>query len=598
MERRRFLSGLVGVMALAALVPWTFNLGTGVHSTLAYGAFYANSPQGGASGAALQKFVNGLPGLGATNANNLGQYMPVANPDTTTFPGCDYYVIGVSEHQEQMHSNLPGTGYGKGTHVRGYYQINSGTSGATDNSAHYLGPVIVAHVDRPVRVRYRNMLPAGKCWLPEDYQTLMGAGQIPGQPAGTNYAQNRTAVHLHGGVTPWISDGTPYQWFTPAGTTYNVNRGASFQPVPDMPPPAAGEYTCYYSNQQSARLMFFHDHAVGITHYNVYAGMAAGYLIRDPVEQALVTSQVIPSNAYEVPLIIQDKTFVPNNVTTVITGDPAWNPGAWGFPAGTGVYGDLWMPHVYEPNQSPNSATPGPPDGRWDYGQWVFGILPNVPPFSPLPGEAPDLSNPQVYTLSTTPEAFMDTPVLNGTAYPFKVVEQRRYRFRILNACNDRTLNLQLYYAADGGGANGTGGAGATGTASVSGGEVSSIFLNTAGAGYHNAPGVFLTGGGGYGATATATVSAGGVVTGITVTNGGTGYTSAPIVTIGSAAEVTMMQAPATSAIPVGVAPNPVNVGPQFIQIGNEGGLLPAPVVLNDPNNVLGQNPRQGPHLY
>ena len=43
------------------------------------------------------------------------------------------------------------------------------------------------------------------------------------------------------------------------------------------------------------------------------------------------------------------------------------------------------------------------------------------------------------------PEAFMDTMMVNGTAYPYLVVAPGPYRFRILNACNDRYLNLQLY---------------------------------------------------------------------------------------------------------------------------------------------------------
>ena len=58
--------------------------------------------------------------------------------------------------------------------------------------------------------------------------------------------------------------------------------------VPDMPDPGNGSITYYYTNAQSARLMFYHDHAYGITRLNVYAGMAAGYLITDPIEQALV----------------------------------------------------------------------------------------------------------------------------------------------------------------------------------------------------------------------------------------------------------------------------------------------------------------------
>ena len=50
-------------------------------------------------------------------------------------------------------------------------------------------------------------------------------------------------------------------------------------------------------------------------------------------------------------------------------------------------------------------------------------------------------------TVSIVPESYMDTPVVNGTAYPYMTVQPKAYRFRILNACNDRMLNLQLYYA-------------------------------------------------------------------------------------------------------------------------------------------------------
>ena len=64
---------------------------------------YANSPN-------LRKFVDSLPGLGSANANNLGQYIPVAVPDTTTYPGSDYYEIGLKQYQEQMHPDLPAAG--------------------------------------------------------------------------------------------------------------------------------------------------------------------------------------------------------------------------------------------------------------------------------------------------------------------------------------------------------------------------------------------------------------------------------------------------------------------------------------------------------
>ncbi len=58
-------------------------------------------------------------------------------------------------------------------------------------------------------------------------------------------------------------------------------KGVSLQNVPDMPDPGDGSTTYYYTNEQSARLMFYHDHAFGITRLNVYAGEAAGYVITD-----------------------------------------------------------------------------------------------------------------------------------------------------------------------------------------------------------------------------------------------------------------------------------------------------------------------------
>ena len=65
-------------------------------------------------------------------------------------------------------------------------------------------------------------------------------------------------------------------------------KGVSSQDVPDMPPSGQGAMTFYYTNQQSNRLMFYHDHALGITRLNVYAGEAAGYLIVDPYEEDLI----------------------------------------------------------------------------------------------------------------------------------------------------------------------------------------------------------------------------------------------------------------------------------------------------------------------
>jgi len=461
-------------------------------------ANWANSPP-------LAKFVDTLPGLTAANANNLGQYLPVATPDTTTFPGSDYYIIELREYSKKMHSDL------NPTKLRGYVQVDS--AGADVAPINYLGPIIVATKDRPVRLKFINKLPTGTggdLFIPVD-ETYMGAGEGP--IPGTKYTQNRADIHLHGGRTPWISDGTPHQWITPAGENTPYVQGVSMQNVPDMcfqkvapynaipkatdpncltgttnPGPGAASY--FFTNQQSTRLMFYHDHAFGITRLNVYAGEAAGYVITDPMEQDLVDRGIIPGTKSAaagggtvmggmIPLIIQDKTFVDATPTVhPVTGqtvpkvritDPLWN---WGSSAPVGgvvppVTGDLWMPHVYMPAQLPEGSNTGGvnPFGRWMYGPWFYPATNVVhgPVANPYYDPNCSSSNPFLFAQCQTPgqpslipgtpnvssgmEAFQDSVVVNGTAFPTLTVDPTAYRFRILNAANDRFQNLSFYVA-------------------------------------------------------------------------------------------------------------------------------------------------------
>ncbi len=481
---------------------------------------YANSPN-------LRKFVDKLPGLGVGNANNLGQYIPVATADAATYPGSQYYELSVNEYAVQMHSDLPGpctttlagvTTCGGATLpttiLRGYRQLNN-PGGLADTSIHYLGPVIIAKSfdprkapgvggnGWPVRLKIVNNLPrqgapgafglAGQLPIPVD-TTVMGAGTGPLNPFEL-YTQNRVTTHLHGGFTPWISDGTPHQWKVPAGETIastSYPKGASFQNVPDMIAgvgcaatgnPAAcvtpndydGTSTLYYTNQQSSRLMFYHDHAYGITRLNVYAGIAAGYLLYDQVEEDLITgtnvsgvfngtalagTKILPDMTtgatwtatggvykYGIPLIIQDKTFVNGPGIAAIPGfagtptdatlnvDPLWSWGncdALTSPANCG--GQLWFPHEYMPNENIYDPSGFLAMGRWDYGPWM---------------NPPALVNNNILPSPTiVPEAFMDTMVVNGTAFPTVTLPPQAVRFRILSVGNDRMLNLQLYKAA------------------------------------------------------------------------------------------------------------------------------------------------------
>ena len=183
------------------------------------------------------KFVDKLPGLGPAAANNLGQYIPVAKSDTTTFPGSDYYEIAVVQYQERMHSDLPPTtqrGYVQletSVVTGSHYPLPGGKFGV--DKPHFLGPTIVAQKDRPVRIKFTNLLPtgaAGDLFLPTD-STIMGSGMGPtGASAPVDegtvmdgvrnplcgedpksemcFKDNRATLHLHGGNTPWISDGT------------------------------------------------------------------------------------------------------------------------------------------------------------------------------------------------------------------------------------------------------------------------------------------------------------------------------------------------------------------------------------------------------
>jgi FtsP/CotA-like multicopper oxidase with cupredoxin domain len=607
-QRLFVITGLVAAMAAPAWAVTPMPNPGGVPDYFAT-PNWANSPP-------LRKFVDTLPLLNAAGANNLGQYIPVAIPDTTTYPGSDYYEIELGQYSEKMHSDLPAT------RLRGYRQTN--TTDATVSQFHYLGPLIIAQKDRPVRVKFTNSLPTGaggNLFVPVD-TSIMGSGPfeinydpVTKLPAPTNsgtFTQNRADLHLHGGRTPWISDGTPHQWITPAGETTTYPKGVSVVNVPDMPNPGPGSQTYYWTNQQSARLMFFHDHAWGITRLNVYVGEAAGFLLQDPTEQALVTAGLIPAD--QIPLIIQDKTFV--DEATIGATDPTWN---WGTVPGSAVTGDLWWPHVYMPAQNPFN-----PDlsginafGRWHYGPWFYpptpvcgsspdAVKPYCIEFGPVanplynpacdpatapngfcqPPEMPGTPNP-----SWGAEAFLDTPLVNGTAYPTLTVDPKAYRLRILNAAHDRFLNLQMYKASP---------------------IVSGITLVSGGSGYTSAPTVSLIGGGGTGANATATIDpATGAVVAIELTSVGSGYTSAPAVALtggggtGATAtaaiyipptEVGMVPAAPTSGFPAnwpadgreGGVPDPATRGPAMIQIGTEGGFLPQPVLL--PNQPVKWN--------
>ena len=109
-------------------------------------------------------------------------------------------------------------------------------------------------------------------------------GDEPGQPAV------RTVVHLHGARVLPESDGYPEAWFTNGF----ARTGPFFQ-----------NKIYQYPNDQQATQLWYHDHGLGITRLNIYAGLAGFYFIRDNHEADLN----LPKGPYEVPLLIQDRSF-------------------------------------------------------------------------------------------------------------------------------------------------------------------------------------------------------------------------------------------------------------------------------------------------
>lgn len=132
------------------------------------------------------------------------------------------------------------------------------------------GPTIEAQRDQPLLVEWVNALPS-QHFLPIDH-TLHGAEK--------NKPEVRTITHVHGARVPAKADGFPEDWYTP------------------------GHAALYrYPNGQDAATLWYHDHAMGITRLNIYAGLFGAYIVRDSQEQALD----LPSGDYDIPLMLCDR---------------------------------------------------------------------------------------------------------------------------------------------------------------------------------------------------------------------------------------------------------------------------------------------------
>jgi spore coat protein A len=210
----------------------------------------------------LRKFREALPVP--------GNGIVVATPS-----GTNRYSFTQREIRRALHPDLPPTPVWA-------YDDGSGLAGQAGS----FGMVIAAQSGTPLRVSYTNHLPGiYPDWIPVDPRLTHGNGR-----------KVRPMTHLHGGFVAADSDGNP---MTDDGTGYAPGQTQH----------------AYYSNelpQMPASLRWFHDHGMGTTRLNVFAGLAAGYLIRDAYDTGTEPNPIgVPGGAYEIPLVIQDRQFRP-----------------------------------------------------------------------------------------------------------------------------------------------------------------------------------------------------------------------------------------------------------------------------------------------
>lgn len=333
----------------------------------------------------------------------------------------DYYEISMKQFSQQiLPAGLPPTT------VWGYGAVSAASKrGLLLHNAPSL--TIEARWNRPVRVKWINDLvdEAGKFrphLLPVD-QTLHWAnpgGGVHGRDTRPTFETTPgpytgpvpIVTHVHGAVGVGDeSDGYAEAWYLPAaidipaefateGTWYDFFAGkaaASFGAAW-----GAGFATFQYPNANRASTIWYHDHALGMTRLNVYAGPAGFYMVRGGPDDVVLDTRsglpaVLPGPAprendkfppnktyYEIPIAIQDRSF--------------------------NADGSLFYP-----------------DTRAFFDGFAGPFIPDTD-ISPI----------------WNPEFFGNMMMVNGNTWPFQTVQKVRYRLRFLNGCQSRFLILDF----------------------------------------------------------------------------------------------------------------------------------------------------------
>jgi spore coat protein A, manganese oxidase len=235
---------------------------------------------GAAAGVGVALSGSGMGTLLSREAGALPQFTPYmvslpVPPKAVKGALSGAYKITVDESTQAMHPKLPAVkvwGYNNGPKTSGY-----------------LGPTI--EVDKndpnPTKVEFTNNLPTTHL-LPVD-------NNLPRPEGGTERGTRpRILTHLHGAFVDGENDGNPY------ATQDEYETGSV----------AGATQRVSYPSQPRATMLWYHDHAMAMTRLNVYAGLAGIFLVRDENDTGTEPNPIgIPGGRYEVPIVIQDKSF-------------------------------------------------------------------------------------------------------------------------------------------------------------------------------------------------------------------------------------------------------------------------------------------------
>jgi FtsP/CotA-like multicopper oxidase with cupredoxin domain len=356
--------------------------------------------------------------------------IPPAMPRTKTISShgqtIDYYEIAVRQFTQQI---LP-TGLPPTT-VWGYGSVQ------TPATFNYPAFTIESQWRRPARVKWINQLvDSNNNYLPHLLpvdQTLHWANP-PGPRDAHGMSQAPYTgpvpmiVHVHGSHATQDSDGYAEAWYLPnaknipagfskVGSFYSTFESLSLNGSHWTP----GSAVFQYANDQRAATIWYHDHSLGMTRLNVYAGPAGFFLLRGGPDDVVTIKgtngqpAVLPGPApgvganpfgtfFEIPIAIQDRSFNTNG--------SLFYPNSRAFFEGLNKF-------VGAGTEPPYLNIPFHPDIACD-GQ---------------PSDVAPIANP---------EFFGNMMLVNGRTWPFLTVQKRRYRFRILNGCNGRFLILKF----------------------------------------------------------------------------------------------------------------------------------------------------------